>query len=235
MGKIVAIGGGEINKQETLAIDQEIIKLSGKKNPKVLFIPIASSDSNQYINDFTDYYGKHLGCKVDVLKLIKQNIAIKEIKDKILNTDIVYVGGGNTLMMMKLWRKLGIDKILYEAYEKDIVLCGISAGAICWFKFGLSDSRRFKNVSAPLIRVTGLGLLKGLMCPHYHSEKYDKDRVASLKVVMRRTSGKAIAIDDFCAVAFVDGSCKVLTSKPGVYAYKIYWKRGKFYTDQDFV
>jgi len=222
MGKIVAIGGGEINKRETLAIDQEIIRLSGKKDPKVLFIPTASLDSNEYINDFIDYYGKHLGCKVDVLKLIKQSITIKEIKEIILSSDVVYVGGGNTLMMMKLWRKLGVDEVLHEAYEKDIALCGISAGAICWFNFGLSDSRRFKNPSAPLIRVTGLGIINGLLCPHYHSEKYDKDRATSLRDMVERRGGRALAIDDFCAVAFVDYSYKVLTSKRGAHAYNVY-------------
>ncbi|KKQ32640.1 MAG: Peptidase E [candidate division TM6 bacterium GW2011_GWF2_37_49] len=231
MGKIVAIGGGEINKRETLAIDQEIIRLSGKKHPSVLFIPTASSDAKEYVDDFIDYYCKHLSCKVDVMKLIKQNISTEEIRDKILSSDIVYVDGGNTLMM-KLWRKLGVDKILEEAYEKNIVLCGISAGAICWFKFGNSDSRQFKNPAAPLIRVSGLGLLDGLLCPHYHSKKYAKGRADSLKKMMKRTPGKALAIDDFCAIAFVDDSYNVLTSSPGAHAYKVYWKRGKFYHDK---
>ena len=232
MGKIVAIGGGEIIKRETLAIDQEIIRLSGKKHPRVLFIPTASSDAQQYIDDFTDYFSKYLGCKVSVLKLIKQNTSAKDIEETILNADIIYVGGGNTLMMMKLWRKLCVDKALFKAYEKNIVLCGVSAGAICWFKFGNSDSRRFKNPAAPLIKVRGLGLLDGLLCPHYHSKKYSNDRATSLKDMMKKTSGRALAIDDFCAVAFVDESYKVLTSKPGAHAYNVYCSRGKFYHEK---
>lgn len=228
MGKIVAIGGGEINKHETLAIDKEIIRLSGKKYPRVLFIPTASSDSSDYINNFIDYYGKHLNCKVDVLKLIKQNVSTSEIKNKIISSDVVYVGGGNTLMMMKLWRKLGVDTILKEAYKSGIVMCGISAGAICWFKFGNSDSRRFTNPSAPLIRVRGLGILNVLLCPHYHSKKYSKDRASTLKEMMKRTPGKGLAIDDFCAVSVVDGVYKVITSRTGANAYSVYWKRGKF-------
>ena len=232
MGKIVAIGGGEINKQETLVIDQEIIRLSGKKHPKVLFIPTASSDAQEYIEAFVDCYGNHLGCKVDVLKLMKQDITSKEISQKILSSDIIYVGGGNTLMMMKLWRKLGVDKILHKAYEKDIVLCGVSAGAICWFRFGNSDSRQFKNPAAPLIKVRGLGLLDGLLCPHYHSKKYGKNRVASLKKMMAKTTGQALALDDFCAIVFVNGKCKIITSKPEARAYKVYWKRGKFYREE---
>ena len=189
MGIIVAIGGGEIAQHETLAIDKEIIRLSGKKRPTVLFIPTASSDAQGYIDTFTDYYGKFLNCNVNVLKLINQHIDAKEISEKIFSSDIIYVGGGNTLMMMTLWRKLGIDKMLKKAYTEGIVLCGISAGAICWFKFGNSDSRRFKNSKAPLIKVSGLSLLDGLLCPHYHSIKYDKDRVPSLKEMMEKRPG----------------------------------------------
>lgn len=228
MGKIVAIGGGEISKQETLAIDKEIIKLSGKKSPKVLFIPTASSDALSYIDDFENYYGRLLGCTVDTLKLINQPVEHKEITEKILNADIVYVGGGNTLMMMKLWRKLGVDKILKKAYQHGVVLCGISAGAICWFKFGNSDSRRFKNPVAKLIRVRGLGLLNGLLCPHYHSTKYATGRAASLKVMMKKTSGVALAIDDFGAIVFINEKYKVITARPCANAYKIYWSKNDF-------
>jgi len=228
MGTIVAIGGGEINKHETFAIDQEIIKLSCKKRPRVLFIPTASSDSQEYINDFIDYYGNYLDCKVDVLLLIKQSVTTKKISEKFLNSDIVYVGGGNTLMMMNVWRKLGVDKILKKAYQKNIILCGISAGAICWFNFGVSDSRRFKNLEAQLIKVRGLGFISGLLCPHYHSEKYAKDRVVSTKNIAKRTSGVALGIDDFCAIIFIDGQFKIITSKSSANVYKIFWKRDIF-------
>lgn len=228
MGKIVAIGGGEIKKHETLAIDKEIIRLSGKKRPKVLFIPTASSDSLRYIENVVDYYGRHLGCTVDILKLIDQSIDIKEISKKILRSDIIYVGGGNTLKMMTLWRKLGVDVVLKKAYKKGIVLCGLSAGAICWFAYGNSDSRQYKNPDASLIKVRGLGLLNVLLCPHYHSKKYGKGRIVSLKKMMKHTSGIALAIDDFCALVIIDENYKIITSKKSC-AYKVYWSRGKYY------
>lgn len=232
MGKIVAIGGGEIDKNETLTLDKEIIKLSGKKHPRVLFIPTASRDAQVYIDNFTNLYANKLGCAVDTLRLIGQGISIAEINKKILTSDIIYVGGGNTLMMMKLWRKLGIDKVLERAYKQGTVLCGISAGAICWFTFGNSDSRQFKKPDAPLIKVSGLGLLNGLLCPHYHSKKYAKGRASSLKNMMKNTPGVALAIDDFCAVAFLDDFYKVITSKDGAYAYKVYWKQGTFHHEK---
>lgn len=232
MGKIIAIGGGEIANKETLAIDKEIIRLSGKKSPHVLFFPTASLDEQEYIDTFCDYYGAFLGCNVDVLRLIKCKELTDKISEKILSADIIYVGGGNTLMMMKLWRKLGIDKILKRAYDKGIVLCGISAGAICWFTYGNSDSRQFKNPDAPLIKVRGLDFIDALLCPHYHSEKYDKGRKSSLKVMMQKTPGVALAIDDFCALALIDCQYKLLGSKQNAYAYKVYWKQKKFFHEK---
>jgi dipeptidase E len=229
MGKIVAIGGGEIVTKETLAIDREIIKLSGKKHPTVVFLPTASSDSSKYIDDFNTYYGKQLGCRVHVLFLIKDNaLGIAEIENKILNADIVYVGGGNTLMMMMCWRRLGVDKILAKAYQKGIVLSGVSAGSICWFDFGVSDSRRFKDSAAPLIKVRGLGFVNASNCPHYHSRKYAKDRAKTLKKAMSTSAGVAIAIDDFCALEIVGDMYKIIRSRPSSKAYKVCWKHGKY-------
>ena len=127
MGKIIAIGGGEIGrpgyKIETEIIDKEIIKLSGMKKPKFLFIPTASSDSQGYIKVVEKYFGDRLGCKVDIL-LLNKDVDRSEIEDKILNSNIIYVGGGNTLKMMKTWRKKGVDKILHKAYKKGIILFG---------------------------------------------------------------------------------------------------------------
>ena len=97
MRKIIAIGGGEIGRPgypvETTKIDKEIIKLTGKQNPKLLFIPTASSDSDGYFETVQKHFGKRLGCKVDVLWLIKENPSYKEVEEKVMSSDIVYVGG----------------------------------------------------------------------------------------------------------------------------------------------
>lgn len=168
MGKIIAIGGGEIGRLgypiETEKIDREIIKLTGKKKPKLLFLPTASADSEGYFKTVKKYFGKKLGCYVNVLYLTKEKLSKKEIERKILISDIIYVGGGNTLYLMKIWRKLEVDKILEKAHKKGIVLSGLSAGAICWFKYGNSDSIKFKK--GQYIKVKGLGLIDALMCPH---------------------------------------------------------------------
>ena len=176
MKKIVAIGGGDVRTNDTLKIDREIIKLSGKKRPKLLFIPTASSDNEQYW-EIIDKHFTHLGCKTDVLFLIGRDIVKKEISVKIEKADIIYVGGGNTLKMMKLWRKLGVDEILKQAWKKGIVMCGLSAGSICWFDSGHSDSMSFYNPKKwKYINVKSLGLIKGIHCPHYNSETLGKKR-----------------------------------------------------------
>src|SRR3989338_5960150 len=99
--KIVAIGGGEIGRPgypvETTKIDKEIIALTGKTNPRLLFIPTASSDSELYYETVKKHFGKTLGCKTDVLYLINKDLSKKEIEQTIFGADIIYVGGGNTL------------------------------------------------------------------------------------------------------------------------------------------
>lgn len=194
MAPIIAIGGYKTDWSEEgcfdtpLEIDQRIVKLTGKAHPKVLFIPTASSDGPSYTKSFIKVYGEKLGCPVDVLRLIAEKPSHKEIAEKIRAADLIYVGGGNTLMMMNKWRRLGVDKLLIEAHQRGTVLAGVSAGAICWYEWGVSDSRQFydKN-SHEYIRVRGLGLVKGLCCPHFGSSLYDKGyRMEGLRKILKR-------------------------------------------------
>lgn len=230
MGKIVAIGGGEIGRPgfeiETLDIDMEIIKLSKSKNPKLLFIPTASFDSQGYVDVVNKYFGEKLQCKIDVLLLLNNTLSKKEIESKILGADIIYVGGGNTLEMMKTWEKFNVDKFLLKAYKKGIILSGVSAGSICWFNSGSSDSLKTSTNNAPLIKVFGLNLIKALHSPHYDMEK---NRRGELKEMMKNTPGVAIAIDNCCALEIIDDKYRIITSKVTANAYKVYWDKGKFY------
>jgi dipeptidase E len=230
MKKIVAIGGGEIgNLAATAKIDKEVIRLAGKKHPRLLFIPTASSDSLKYSASIQKYFGERLGCSTDVLWLIEEKPSHKEIEQKILSSDIVYVGGGNTAKMLRVWKSYGVEKILKKAWNKGIVLSGLSAGSICWFRSGISDSRRFKNPNADFIKLRGLEFIPAGHSPHYDSEK---DRRPGLKKIMKKTSGTAIAVDDCCAVEFIDDTYRVIASKPSAKAYKVYWKGGKYYEDE---
>jgi len=127
----------------TASLDRETIRLSNKKNPKLLFIPTASSDSERYWKRVQEYFGKFLKCRTDILLLIREQPSKEQIREKILSADIIYVGGGNTLQMMRVWCRLGVDKLIKSAYENGTVLSGISAASICWFDSGHSDSMPF--------------------------------------------------------------------------------------------
>jgi len=231
--KIIAIGGGEIGRAgysvETLDIDHEIIRLTGKKHPHLLFLPTASGDAKGYVTDIQKHFGQGLGCKVEALYLIKNRLSLSEIRTRILSADIIYVGGGNTLRMMRLWRKSGVDRLLIEAYQAGKVMAGVSAGSICWFHEGNSDSRKAKNPAAPLIKVRGLSLIGALHCPHYDLEV---SRRPELKTMMRKTAGVAIAIDNCCALEVVGDKYRIISSKDSANAYKVYWKRGKYFEEQ---
>ena len=161
MGKIVAVGGGDMGNSETLPIDREIINLTGKARPRALFIPTASYDSADYYEGFRRVYGRRLGCQTDVLLLLGINQPHEIVEEKILSADLIYVGGGNTLKMMRRWRKLGVDHMLQTAYANGIVLAGVSAGAICWFSYGHSDSMAFYHPDDwGYVKVKGLGLIE---------------------------------------------------------------------------
>jgi len=231
MKKIIAIGGGEIGREgypvETTEIDREIIKLTGKKTPKLLFIPTASSDAFGYVEDVRRHFGGRLGCEVDVLLLLREKLSKKKITEKIMGADIVYVGGGNTLLMMKVWRKFGVDKILERAYKKGIVMAGVSAGSICWFRSGMSDAvKQFKDEKAGYIKVSGLGFVKALHSPHFD---FEKERPLGLKKMMEKTQGVAIAIENCAALEIVDDKYRIITSKSNAKAYAIFWKKGAYY------
>ena len=232
MKKIVAIGGGEIGRPgypvETTEIDKEIIRLAGKKNPRLLFIPTASADSQSYYEIVKQHFGKDLGCKTDVLYLINKDLSKKEIKKKVFGSDIIYVGGGDTLKMMKIWRKTGTDKILEQAYAKGIVLSGVSAGSISWFRWGNSDSRKSVDSNADFIKVSGLGFIKALNCPHYD---FDKERKPGVKKMMKKTAGVAIAIENCCAIEIIDNRYRIISSKASANAYKAYWKADEYHEE----
>jgi len=203
---IVAIGGGKIAASQTLPIDREIIRLSQRKNPSLLFIPTASSDSEIYWKQVRKYFGDFLKCKTDVLFLMKEKPSRAQIRSKISSADIIYVGGGNTLQMMRIWRRLGVGKLLIAAYKKGTVLAGISAGSICWFDSGHSDSMSFYNPGQwKYINVKGLGLIPGINCPHYNGKTRGVPRRKNFQDLIRKTGGMGIAIDNNCAIEFRDG------------------------------
>ena len=214
---------------ETFKLDEEIVKLSEKKKPNLLLLPTASTDGDRYYELIHKLYGEKLGCSTDVLYLYRENPTDKEIMEKFRKADIIYVGGGNTLKMLGKWKKRGVVNLLHEAWERGCVMSGVSAGSICWFRFGISDSRRFINPKADLIRMKGMNFINALHAPHYDVEL---DRKPSLKRIMKRTPGVSIAIDNRCAVEFVNEKYRVISDIDTANAYKTYWKRGEYFEEK---
>jgi dipeptidase E len=218
MGIIVAIGGGEISENETLLIDREIVKLTGLSDPKALFIPTASGDPAGYIETFEKVYGG-LGCRTDALLLIDGEPDDLKIKHKILSADLIYVGGGDTARMLDIWRARKVDEYLTEAYRKGTVLSGLSAGSICWFKFGHSDSYTYRTgEQQDYFKIDGLGFIDGIHCPHYTEE----ERGADFHQMVDGSNEIGIALDDNCAIEINGDQFRILKSSPTAKAYKIY-------------
>lgn len=239
MSKIIAIGGGEMGRPkedgtgyypvETVAIDTEIFRLTNKKGPTLLFIPTASYDSQSYYELVKNHFLRIGFSSVNPLYLSDKSLTQTQIENIILSHDAIYVGGGNTLRMMTIWRRMGLDKALKMAYERGIVLSGLSAGSICWFSYGNSDSRSYSSGSDKLVKVTGLGLIDALHCPHYDIEP---NRQSDLKRVMKTTSKVAIALDNCAALEVVDDTYRIIKSRPDAKARKVYWKNGKYVIEE---
>ena len=168
-GNLIPIGGGSIDNKSTLKIDKYIINLVKKDIVNVLFIPTASGDFEPYILKFKDYYNS-LNCKVDTL-LLSRTTNDNLIRSKIFSSDIIYIGGGNTAKMMRIFKRTKVNEYLKTAYEKGIVLTGLSAGAMVYFTNGYSDSNRSTNPNASLCEVKCLNLIPYCFCPHYNEEE----------------------------------------------------------------
>lgn len=228
--RILAMGGGENGRPGTLyeikKFDEEIVKMTGKKNPNFLFIAFtqkSAEGAESYYNIICKNFTA-LGCKCEHLRekdLQDKNIVNKKISE----ANIIYVGGGNTLRLMNILRKYHIDEMLRSVGEKGTILCGISAGAICWHNFGNSDSRKFTSNSTQLIKVTGLGFIPALYCPHYDNES---PRQEDLKRMMKTTKGVALAFESCTALKIIDNEYWVIKTKQHAKAWKCYWFKGEY-------
>lgn len=215
---IIAIGGGEVSQNQTYEIDKFIVESSKRENPNFLFIPTASKDAEPYIETINKLY-KDLGCKTDTLYLSNMEVNKAELIQKIERADIIYVGGGNTAYMMEVWKQYDVDKALMRAYRSGKVLAGLSAGSICWFIAGHSDSEFIEDIENPKHKwVKGLGIIPYLHCPHYDEpEREGFDEFYSGQVA------DAIAIENQVAIFWDNYEINVIKSNPIKNAYRLSW------------
>lgn len=230
--RIIAIGGGENGRQgypyETAEIDQEIINLCGKENPKLLFIGTASNDDDNYYKSMSKVFEK-LGCTINNLALTKNDYTEEELYKIITQSDIVYVGGGSPKRLLELWKEKKISNILDEASENGLILSGLSAGSLCWFSYCNSDSLRFDNERIKSIKQDGLGFIDAVNCPHYDNKDNRKNE---LKAMMKYLPDKvAIALDNCSAIEIIGDNYRIITSKTTANAYRTYWLDNVYYEE----
>ena len=194
MKQIIAIGGGGFGRIiKDLKIEKYIKSHSDKSNPKICFIPTATGDDQSYIDNFYKAFDE-LSCITSHINFFKRTI---DLRSHIPNQDIIYVGGGNTKSMLAVWKEWGLDIILKEAYEKGIIMSGVSAGAICWFEKGITDSWADHQAT-----INCLGFVKGICCPHYDEEP---ERIPYVKdILIKNEIDSCLAIEGYTALHLVD-------------------------------
>jgi dipeptidase E len=217
--QIVALGGGGFSTEpDNARLDDYVLGLASRPRPRVCFVPTASGDADSYVVRF--YRAFPVGrCEPTHLGLFSRTV--RDLRAFVLGQDVVYVGGGNTASLLAVWRVHGLDRVLREAWERGVVLCGVSAGALCWFEGGVTDS--FGPDLTPL--PDGLGLLPGSHCPHYDSEP--RRRPAYHQLIAAGLPG-GLAADDGVGLHFVGPDlAHVVSSRPAARAYRVESRDGR--------
>jgi peptidase E len=211
--QIVAIGGGGLSTEsDNLLLEQYLLKLANKESPKICFVPTASGDSQSYIDRFDAAFAQ-LPCIPSHLLLFRLHTA--DLRSFVLEQDIIYVGGGNTKNLLALWKDWGLDTIIREAWEQGVILAGWSAGSICWFEEGVTDS-----FPGELRVLRCLGFLKGSNCPHYDGEPERKPSYHRL--LAEGLISEGYAADDGVALHFLGTQLeKIVSSRPHAKAYRL--------------
>ena len=205
-GHIIAIGGGGFGRNPNhRKIEKYILELTGKEKPNVVFFPTASAENQAYIIQFYKCFTK-MSCEPSHVTFFQRTPRLDSIINK---ADVIYVGGGNTKSMLAVWQEWKLDKLLLKAYNNGKILCGVSAGAICWFEQGITDSW-----ASNLNVMDCLGFLPEMACPHYQEEKERRPDVH--KMLKQGKCGPGWAIDGGAAIHFKNGK---------------YYKSIQFYSD----
>ncbi|MBR6610077.1 MAG: Type 1 glutamine amidotransferase-like domain-containing protein [Oscillospiraceae bacterium] len=241
MGKIVAIGGGENGRMkkdgtrypyETGPMDREIIRLTGKEKPN--FLLLAHSQPLEWQQGYFDtmkaIYGDIYGCDCKDLKsdLLTDSEAVKALIDW---ADIIYEGGGDTVTMIEMWRETGFDSVLRKAWEAGKVMCGVSAGANCWFTAYNTDALKIQtgDENAPMGSGLGLDFAKGYFVPHSD----EAERISSASQALKTNGLQGYYLSNCRALAVVDESYKLITSDRSYHNITAFgkiavWKNGEY-------
>jgi dipeptidase E len=208
--RIVGLGGAGETDEQTDALMRYLLDLTGKERPRVCYVPTASADAADAIVRTYD----RLGRLAEVSHLPLFPWPPEDARGLLLGQDLVFVGGGNTANMLAIWRVHGIQGFLREAWEAGVLLAGWSAGMICWFESGVTDS-----FGPGLTAMDCLGWLPGSACPHYDGEELRRPRYREL---IAGGLAPGLAADDSVGVRY-DGTeaVEVVTARAGATAYRV--------------
>jgi dipeptidase E len=215
---ILAMGGGGFAMEpDNPLLDKFFFSLSEKAKPKVCFVSTASGDAEGYIERFYAAMKSH---DVESSHLALYRGPVGSLRDYVLDKDVLYVGGGNTRNLLALWKEWNLHKIMEEAYQSGVILGGVSAGSICWFEEGVTDS-----IPGSLSRLNCLGFLEGSNCPHYDGEI---ERRPAYQRLIQEGMKAGYACDDGVAAHFSNETLvEFVSSRPNAMAYKLSLKDGK--------
>lgn len=210
MRQIVAFGGGGFSMESgNPLLDDYVLGLAGKEDPRVCFMPTASGDADHYLVRFYREFRDR--ARPSHISLFRRDRGTEDVRAHLLAQDVIYVGGGSVLSLLGVWRAHGIDSIMREAWEAGVVLCGLSAGSLCWFAEAISGYHGETH------RVDGLGLLS-----HSNSVHYGPKRRAEFHRQLADGMASGYAAEDGAALRFVgDELVEVVASRQEARAYKL--------------
>jgi dipeptidase E len=211
---IVGLGGGTGDTPEQRAVLHDyVLGLTGKTRPKLLYLPTALADSAYSAQEVVDFYDCYRG-RAETSHVFTFPWPRRDLRDLMLSQDAICASGGNTANMLAIWRVHGIDELLREAWEQGIVLFGGSAGMICWFEYGVTDS-----FGPQLEGMECLGFLPGSACPHYEDEERRRPRYRDL---VETGFPGGVAADDGVGLHYVGTElAEVVTCRAGAAAYRV--------------
>ncbi len=223
MKRIIAIGGGELRERTTLKIDEYIAALAkaraGENRANALFIPTASHDYMPYYNTFHKVYTGVFNIKTDVALTVFKEVDMEKMRSKFQKADVIYVGGGDTVFMIEHWKKTGLLSLIEDAYQRGVIIAGLSAGAICWFSDIYTDSQAALGEGDKYAMFKGLSWINGKISPHYGARMLDFDKIVCYNFDC------AYGIEDDAALVIEDGEIVGSVSSGGK-AYKITVENG---------
>jgi dipeptidase E len=213
--QIVAFGGGGFSMEPgNPLLDDYVLSLASSPRPKVCFLPTASGDADHYIVRFYRTFCAS-DCESSHVSLFRRDAGVSSgIEAHLMTRDVIYVGGGSVLSLLGAWRAHGLDAVLRRAWEAGVVLCGGSAGSLCWFASGVTAFHGEPQA------YEGLGLLPWSNCVHYDAEP-ERDG-AYRRLLAGGTLGPGFAAEDGTALHFMgERLARVVSSRPRARAYRV--------------